>query len=120
MSRILRLKISGLVVAALPIAGFTLFAMGEAGAEEGWWSHLAQVAAVAVLLLVAWRWPRLGGTILILAGLAFSALILAEAGESTQTRVLTAGVFFAPVAVSGVLFAIAGQCAASERRSGPK
>lgn len=102
----------GLAVAALPAAVVLLFAVGEGvGSEPGWWGHLLQLALVVPVLVVAWRWPRVGGPLLIAFGVASAVLVVAlRPGADALTGAV--GVLLLPFVVAGVLLVVA------ERRSG--
>lgn len=102
-----RRKLIGLGFALVPIVVFAVFAIAEAGEEGGWWGHLIQVAAASIPVIVAWRWPRIGGPLLLVTGATFSALMLLEGGESWSTKLLTVGIIFAPLVVAGVFFSLA-------------
>lgn len=63
----------GVAFVAVPFAMFSIFAMGEATAlEPGWSAHLVQVAGVVVLAAGGWRWPRVGGLLLVAGGVVFT------------------------------------------------
>jgi hypothetical protein len=49
----------------------------------------------------AWRYPLAGGPVLIVVGGAFSALVLTESDQDVVERLLTTGLFFAPLVVAG-------------------
>lgn len=111
-----RLRWVGLAFTAIPFAMLMLFAVGEAAAREpGWWSHLLQVAAVAVLAGVAWWHPAVGGPLLLLVGLVFSVLALVAINDDLASRLAVVGVFPAPLVVAGALFALAGGADRSQR-----
>lgn len=115
-----RRKLIGLGFALVPIAMFTVFAIGEAGEVGGWWGHLIQVAAALLALGVAWRWPRIGGPVLLFIGAVLSVLMLLEGGESVSTKLLTVGLFFAPLFVAGVFFSLAAWGTAQRSGRGPE
>ena len=63
-----RSKVIGLAIAAVPLAGFSVLALGEAlTLEAGWWGHLLQAGAVVLLVVLAWRHPGVGGATLIIS-----------------------------------------------------
>lgn len=105
----------GIAVAALPAAVVLLFAVGEGvGSEAGWWGHLLQLALVVPVLVVAWRWPRVGGPLLIAFGVV-AAVLLVAFGPERDALVGTVGVLLLPFVVAGVLLVVAER----RGRSGP-
>lgn len=102
-------KLAGLAFVALPLAVFTLFAVGEVVAlETGWWIHLLQMAAIALLLALAWSRPHVGGPVLTVVGLVLSALLIAGVRDDLMSRLMTVGLLFAPLIVGGIAFTLAG------------
>ena len=84
------------------------FAIGEGvGGEEGWWGHLIQLALVAVVFLVAWYLPKVGGPVLIALALAFGWWALAGVDDVTAEWSSLA-IIGLPLLVSGVFFSLAG------------
>lgn len=109
----------GAAALALPLAMFTLFAIGEAAVlEPGWWGHLLQVAVVGLLAALAWIYPRIGGPLLIVAGAIFGAMVLRGTDE-LSSGLLTVALFPAPLVVAGVCFSLAGFSTPGPSRSGP-
>ena len=98
----------GAAFLAVPTLIVAMFAIGEGvGGEEGWWGHLIQLALVAVVFLVAWYLPKIGGPVLMALALVFGWWTLAERGD------LAAGwsslaIIGVPLLVSGVFFSLAG------------
>jgi hypothetical protein len=105
--RVHRLRRAGLLFVALPAGAFALFALGEALAlETAWWSHLLQLAIVALLALVGWLRPNVGGPLLTIVGAGVTTLVLIGSGGSLATRLATIAVFFAPLIAAGVCFTL--------------
>ena len=98
----------GAAFLAAPTLVVALFAIGEGvGGEEGWWGHLIQLALVAVVCLVAWYLPKIGGPVLIALALAFGWWTLSE-GEDLIGEWTSLAVIGLPLLVSGVFFSLAG------------
>lgn len=95
-----RERIFGWVAVALSVllgSFLGMFAGGELF-TEGWGAtlaHLAQVLVVVILALVALRWPRIGGSLLVLAGLAVGA---------TFRFHVSVAFLFAPLIMTGLLY----------------
>lgn len=103
-----RAKLVGLALVAVPFALFSIFAIGEAAAlEPGWWAHLLQVTVVVALAASAWWRPRVGGPLLIAAGVVASGLLLAMVRDDLGQRLLTVASFFGPLIAGGVAFTFA-------------
>lgn len=102
-----RYRLIGLGCVGIPIAILTLFAVGEGiGGEPGWWGHLIQLAIGLGLAAAAWLAPRIGGPVLIGAGLVFSGMMLG-ANLEWGSKLSAVVILFVPVIVSGVFFWLA-------------
>lgn len=101
---VLRRKLIAVIFAAVPTAIVALFAIAEGiGSEPGWWGHLIQLALVVTPTVLAWLWPKIGGPILILAGLAFAVFVMVMSRPVGQS-LLTVAVVFLPLMIAGILF----------------
>jgi hypothetical protein len=110
----------GLILALLPVALLVLLMGGEiAGGDISGIQHLVQIAPVIVFVLIAWRWPAIGGLLLTLCGIALLVLyfVLPPQGLPLAALILTAALLFAPAIMAGILFRAAAQNEA-RRRSG--
>ena len=105
------LKIAGMVLVLVPIAFFLIFAVGEsASGDLSGLSHLVQAAPFAILAWAAWRWPRVGGWILVGLGLVLGALYVFTASHFPwQTIVLVEAALFVPTVLAGALFLLAAR-----------
>src|SRR5437899_12720689 len=71
------------VLCLLFAAFISLFALDVFSENLGFWPaigalsiHLIPTASVLVVLAVAWRWELIGGSLLILAGLGYTLMVL--------------------------------------------
>jgi hypothetical protein len=103
-----RRKWIGLAFLAPPAAAVALFAVAETvGLEPGWWGHVLQLAAVALLAGGAWMRPRIGGPLLILAGTAFTGFVVLQSRPTFNLAGLA--IVAVPLIASGVFFTLAGR-----------
>jgi hypothetical protein len=105
-SSVLRLKLLGLVCAAVPLAQLVLFAVGEGVIQEGW-GHLLQAAPLLLLLLLAWWRPLVGGALMTIAASGLGVIFAVTAFELSWW-LPTAAMFFLPAIIGGLLFLAAG------------
>jgi len=106
-SRYGRYRLIGLGFLAIPIAILTLFTVGEGiGGESGWWGHLIQLAIGLGLAAGAWFAPKLGGSVLIGAGIVFSGMMLGT-NQEWASKLSAIAILFVPLIVAGVLFRLA-------------
>ena len=113
-----RVRIAGLVLALVPLGIPLLFTVGETiGGEAYGLQHLAQALPLALLIWVAWHWPRIGGPVLAGVSVALCGSFLVAMGGRMPAGVAlgTALVFFAPPLVAGVLFWLCGRYPAARR-----
>ncbi len=110
-SRIVRRqKLIGLAALTLPAAVFISFAIGEGiGGEAGWWGHAVQIAVLVVLVVVAWLRPRVGGALLVLAGVALVGFIAAARDLDLAGLGFLLALVVVPMIAAGVLFIQAGR-----------
>jgi len=114
--RVLRVKILGLMCCTGPLALLLLFAFGEGLIEEGW-GHLLQAAPLAVLVVLAWWRPLLGGGLITVAATTLAVIYAVTAFEHDDW-LPTAAMFFGPAIVGGLLFLAAGVIAARDLDTG--
>lgn len=108
-SRVRLYRLSGLGCLAIPIAILTAFAVGEGvGGEPGWWGHLIQLAIGLGLAATAWFAPRIGGSVLIGAGLLFSGTMLGT-DQEWVSKLSAIAILFVPLIVAGVFFRLAAR-----------
>lgn len=106
----LKLKIGGVVVLAIPLGFVSLFLFGEIfGGDWSGLSHALQLLPVVVLLFVGWRWPSVGGWLLVLLGIVFGVWYWFAVSFPLLTILLVELLLFAPLIVSGVLLIAAGR-----------
>lgn len=105
-----RRRLWGLAFLVPPVALITVFTVAEGiGLEAGWWGHLLQLAVVVAVAVLAWVRPRLGGPLLILAGVVPAVWILSQAASGGSADSLPAiALVFLPLVVAGSLFTLAG------------
>jgi hypothetical protein len=98
------------ILSICSLAFLFLFLVGERGSQTGPWeltgSELLLFAlfpvGLMVSLLLAWRWPRIGGLLAILCMLAFYGLHYAQTERWPQ------GTWFIVLASPALLFVLAG------------
>lgn len=99
------LKLAGLVLLLVPIGVLLLFTFGEG--REGL-QHLVQLAPLLAVAVLAWYRPRLGGTLLIVIGLALAVAFPFLVDFALGTTLGVIAIFFAPAILAGALFLLAG------------
>jgi hypothetical protein len=111
-----RRKLFGLAFMAPPVILFAVFAVAE-GIElaSGWWGHVVQFAAAAGLAVVAWIRPRIGGPLLIVAGIALLLLLALQGAGDGGLNWPAIVIVFVPLVVAGVFFTLAGTTRATSR-----
>ncbi len=103
-----RRKTIAAMILGIPVSLVVLFAVGEGiGGEAGWWGHLIQLALALAFAAVAWTAPRIGGPMLVAAGLALATWVVSVA-DNVPAALTTIGILVLPMVVSGVLFTLAG------------
>lgn len=111
-----RTRIAGLVFALIPLGILLLFTLGETiGGDVYGLQHVVQALPLALLIWVAWRWPSIGGPVLVGVSVALGGSFLVAMGGRLSAGVAlgTALVFFAPSLVAGVLFWLSGRSPAA-------
>jgi cytochrome bd-type quinol oxidase subunit 1 len=105
------LKVAALLLLAVPAAVLAAFAIGEtAGGDVSGLQHVPEAAALLVLLVAGWRYPRATGAILLVLGSVLFAVwfVFAVANLNPLAVVVTALILFAPPIVAGWLLYRAG------------
>jgi hypothetical protein len=103
-----RWKWLGLALLAVPVLVFAVFAVGEGiGGEEGWWSHLIQVAIALAMVAGPWFVPKVFGPLLIVLGIVPVVAMLVTGAEVGVVSSATLIVWL-PLMLSGVFFTLAG------------
>lgn len=114
-----RRKLIGLAFLAVPVVIVGVFAVAEGiGGEAGWWGHLIQLAIGLGLAAGVWRYPRIGGPLLIAAGILLTGILLAR-GEGVGGAVSSAGLLSIPLIVAGVFFTLAGYAGRTGAQGSP-
>lgn len=102
-------KLLGLAFLVPPVTVFALFAVAEGiGLESGWWGHVLQLTVAAAVGVLAWVRPRIGGPLLILAGIGFTVSVLLLADDDGMANLSAIAIVFLPLIVAGVFFTLAG------------
>lgn len=106
-----RLKLEGVVLLALYASPFFVGGVAYWGRLEYVLRFFGISAALAVVAMVGYRWPRLGGVILILPSLVSGVLVipLALLFEPGVGGVVVLLLFFGTPFVAGLLFLMAGR-----------
>ncbi len=108
-------KVFGMGILLVPVFILLAFAIGEGLSPEfgisGFILHFAQALPLLGLLYVAWRWPKVGGWILILAGLLLALIYVVMTLARGQPWVATAPVIiiFMPPVLAGWLLVLSAK-----------
>jgi hypothetical protein len=99
------LKVAGIAILLIPIAMFSIFAVGETfGGNLSGLSHFLQALPLVLLVFVCWRFPRIGGLATMLLGiLLVVAYPLRASNQPLSTTILTELIFFTPPILAGLL-----------------
>jgi len=103
------------ILCILAILFVSLFALDSFSSERTFWQnttaflmHLIPSFVLLASLIIAWKWEKVGGIILIIFGLAFSIFIFVFNYKRNQFPVMTclmqALVIAMPFVLSGILF----------------
>jgi len=103
------------ILCILAILFISLFALDSFSSERTFWQnttaflmHLIPSFVLLAVLIIAWKWEKVGGIILIIFGLAFSIFIFVFNYKRNQFPVMTclmqALVIAMPFVLSGILF----------------
>lgn len=101
------------ILAILFVSLFALdaFAPGQPFLKQigGFFIHLIPSFILLALLLVAWKWEIVGGTVFILLGLGLSPLVFYQNYKMNQSIGMSLGIISAvtiPFALVGILFIV--------------
>ncbi len=101
-----RRKLVAMLLLLVPTGVLAAFAIGEtAGGDVSGLQHVPEAAVLLVLLVAAWRYPRITGVVLLALGGVLFAVWLAFAlmNLAPVAIVVTALILFAPPVVAGWL-----------------
>jgi len=102
------LRFAGLVLALVPATLYVGMGVAALGRGAGWigFSYVLIVAPLIVLAFLAWKWPRQGGSALIVMGAALAFLFLLDARGRYPLSEVTyiEAAIFAPAILAGFLF----------------
>lgn len=103
-------KAFGMAILVVPVFILLAFAIGEGLSPEfgisGFLLHFMQAFSLIALLYVAWRWPKVGGWILIFGGLFLTLLYVfmtAARGQAGMVVVPVIIIFLPPVLAGWLL-----------------
>lgn len=105
-------KVFGMAVLVVPVLILLAFAIGEGLSPEfgisGFILHFTQALPLLALLYVAWRWPKVGGWILIFGGILLAMLYVAmtTARGLLGMAIVPVIIIFIPPIVSGWLLVL--------------
>ena len=102
------------VLCIIAIAFISLFALDSFSPDKTIWEqiidfiiHLIPTYILIAFLVIAWKWEKIGGIILIIIGLGFSPVIFIHNYNMNQSVWFSLGVIMAitiPFVVIGILF----------------
>ncbi len=100
-----RLKEAALDLLALPLAVLLLVGAGDvlAGGDPHGASHILHGLSFIPVLLLAWRFPRAMGTVLVMGGAAGCTAFLATIALPPAVAIATGVAAFAPPIIAGLL-----------------
>lgn len=105
-----KLKITGLITLIIPIVFLLLFLFGEIiGGDISGLVHLFQVLPLLIIVFIAWKWPRVGGSILVYLGLVLGLIYALTAHFSVQTIILVELILFLPPVIAGIFFLLSSR-----------
>ena len=104
------------IICILAILFVSLFALDSFSSERTFWQnigalmmHLIPSFVLIAVLIVAWKWEKIGGITLTILGLAFFIFIFIfnlKRTHSVSTSLLIALTFSVPFVLVGILFII--------------
>ncbi len=103
-------KLAASALLGAPIAILLLLGLGEmAGGDVTGVQHLVEVVPLLLLLIAAWRWPRVAGIALVCIGSivllvwAVLAVTASERASPTVWAIVGLGLFFPPLLAGSLL-----------------
>lgn len=109
-------KVAGVGLLLVPIGLLLLLGIGEmAGGDISGIQHIVEVAVLVSLAVIAWKRPRIGGTILVGLGalLAILYVVAVDGRFPLWALLITELMLFGPAIVSGLLLLTAAQTTSS-------
>ncbi len=100
------MKRTALAICILPATFFIIFALGETiGGDMTGFVHIAQLAILATLSYIAYRYPYVGGLLMLFSGLLLAmSYVSATRHFPPITILIVTMTVFIPLIVAGVLF----------------
>ena len=102
------------ILCILAILFVSLFALDSFSSERTFWQnaaaflmHLIPSFILLAVLIIAWKWEKVGGIILTIIGLAFSIFLFIfnyNKNHSVTTSLLIALMIATPFVLAGILF----------------
>ena len=102
------------ILCILAILLVSLFALDSLSSERTFWQNIAGLMmnlipsfVLLAVLIVAWKWEKVGGITLIILGLAFSIFIFMlnfKRSHSVATSLFTTLIICIPFVLAGILF----------------
>ncbi|MCR4263153.1 MAG: hypothetical protein NUV98_00350 [Candidatus Roizmanbacteria bacterium] len=109
MKKSKRFKLIGTGILGIPTAFLLLFLFGElfSGDVSGI-AHIVQIVAVVLVLLVSWKYPRIGGWILVIVGFTLG-IVYTKNDFPFATLILVETLLFIPPIIAGFLFILSAK-----------
>jgi hypothetical protein len=106
-----RLKIAGLILVMIPLTILLIFTIGETvGGDASGLQHLVQAAPLVLFTLWAWKKPRVGGWVLLIAAIIVAVLYpWSKPDQPLRFTALTELMLFGPAIAAGLLFVVAAR-----------
>ena len=108
-----RIKLAALVLALVPVVFYLCASVSAVISGAGVFRvmYIVIVLPLALLAVLAWRQPRNGGGLLVIAGVLFALLFLLDIrAQYPIEEVLTIeGILFIPPVIAGLLFLMAAR-----------
>jgi hypothetical protein len=108
-----RIKLAALVLALVPVVFYLCASVSAviSGARVFRVMYIVIVLPLALLAVLAWRQPRNGGGLLVIAGVLFALLFLLDIRAQYPIEEVLAieGILFIPPVIAGLLFLMAAR-----------